>query len=90
MWRWQKIAVLASCPLALLLGTRSASAAGFSDLPPVLGNVLEKSAVLVDGVLGIFVTGGSLTDPVGKELAGALAQTTVNFVGFLAQLVKLF
>ena len=65
-------------------------AQGFEQLPPLVASVLTKTAVIVDQVLGHWVTGNSLTDPDGQQLVAAMAQAAVNTVHFLAQLVTLF
>lgn len=90
MKRWRPIAAVVLCFLGLLLLAGTALAQGAGPLPPVLANVVTKVAVLVNGVLGFWVTDNTLTDPAGKDFVGSLGQLAVNVVDFLARLVILF
>jgi len=90
MKRGRLIAAVALGFLASLLLAGNALAQGAGPLPPILAKVLAKLAVLVDGVLGFWVTGDTLTDPLGERLVGSLGQIAVNGVDFLARLVILF
>lgn len=77
-----------SLSLLLLVGA-VARAQGFDQLPPVFATVIAKTGVLVDQVLGHWVVGDDLTAQ-GTRLVGALAQSVVNTVHFLAQVVTWF
>jgi hypothetical protein len=90
MKRWQAAATLLLALLILLFLTAPARAQSFEQLPPVIAAVITKSAVLVDSLLSHWVTGNTLTDPAGKQLVEGIAQTVVNTVHFLAQVVTLF
>jgi hypothetical protein len=87
--RRQVIAALLIAVTLLLIVTVPALAQGFQDLPPVLAAVISKTGVFVNQVLGHWVSGNELT-PQGVQLAGAIAQTVVNTVHFLAQFITLF
>jgi len=87
LWPIAAVAVL----LALMvLGSGEASAQGFDDLPPVLADVLARSSVIVDSLLGFFVSGNTLTVPQGEQLVSSLGQIVINFTHFAALLVTLF
>lgn len=87
-WRPIAAAVLGFLASLSLAGTALAQGAG--PLPPILANVLAKLAVLVDGVLGIWVNGNTLIDPAGEDLVASLGQIAINVVDFSARLVILF
>ena len=76
------VALLMAVFMLLFLGP-PALALGFERLPPALASVIVKTGVLVDQVLGQWVTGSDLT-PHGVELTGAIAQSVVNTVHFIA------
>lgn len=73
----------------LLFWGAPALAQGFERVPPTLAAVISKTGVLVDKVLGHWVTGNDLT-PQGVQLAGDIAKSVVNTVHFLAQIVTWF
>jgi hypothetical protein len=87
--RRQVIAALLIAVILLLVIAFPALAQGFEDLPPVLAAVISKTGVFVNQVLGHWANGNDLT-PQGVQLAGAIAQTVVNTVHFLAQFITLF
>jgi hypothetical protein len=89
MKRWQ-VAAAISLPLLMSLVVASqARAQGFAQLVGQVAQVTVKYGTLVNGLLGYWVQGNDLTTP-GNYLVGALAQTAVNTVHFLAQLITLF
>jgi len=89
MKRWQiTSAILLPSLMALLLASH-ARAQSFAQLVEQVATVTVKSGRLVDALLGYWVQGNSLTTP-GGHLVSALAQTAVNTVHFLAQIVTLF
>ncbi len=85
MRRWQQISAIALGLVVLLSWAGKAMAQGGADLPPILGDVLVKIAVVIDGVLGFWVSGNTLTDPWGQQLASSLATLANNMVNFLAE-----
>jgi hypothetical protein len=89
MKRWQVTAAILLPSLILLLRASQARAQSFDQLVNQVAIVTVKSGMLIDGLLGYWVHGNALTNP-GEYLAGALAQTAVDTVHFLAQLVTLF
>ena len=90
MRHWRQISAIGLSLLVLVSRAETVAAQGFDDLPLVLGNVLAKSAVILDGLLGFLVVGNTLTDPKGEDVVAALGQVVVNFVNFFASLVTLF
>jgi hypothetical protein len=88
--RWQPIAMTLAFLLAPLSRPGTALAQGNQDMTPVLANVLAKLAILVDGVLGFWVAGGAVTDPLGERLVNSLGGIAMNVVEFVARLVMLF
>jgi hypothetical protein len=89
MKRWRITAAILLPLLMSLLVASQAQAQGFHQLVGQVAVVTVKSGTLVDALLGYWVQGNALTTP-GGYLVGALAQTAVNTVHFLAQLVTLF
>jgi len=89
MKRWHVTTAILLSPLMLLLTASQARAQSFDQLMNEVAVVTVKSGMLVDALLGYWVQGNALTNP-GGFLVGALAQTAVNTVHFLAQLVTLF
>jgi hypothetical protein len=89
MKRWQAIATALLALLILLFVGATAHAQSFEQLPPLMAGVITKTAVIVNSLLSHWVTGNSLTDPQGIDLVGQIAQTAVNTVHFLAQVVVL-
>jgi len=89
MKRWQvTVAILLPSLVSLLVAShaRAQSFAGFVEQVAV---VTVKSGELVDALLGYWVQGNALTTP-GGYLVGAVAQTAVDTVHFLSQLITLF
>jgi hypothetical protein len=74
----------------LLLAIAPAHAQTFEQLPPLMSAVINKTGVIIDGLLGHWVTGNTLTDPEGTQLVAGIAQTVTHTVHFLAQLVIVF
>jgi len=89
MKRWQVTATVLLPLLVSLVVASQARAQSFPHLVNQVAVVTVKYCSLVDGLLGYWVQGNSLTTP-GHYLVGALAQTAVNTVHFLAQLTTLF
>lgn len=91
MKRWLFVAAIlfTSFSLLLLLGG-VARADGFDLVPSILATVITKMGVLVDQVLGHWVTGSGSVSPQGDQLVGAIAQSVANTIHFLAQLVTMF
>jgi hypothetical protein len=89
MKRWQVTAAISLPLLMSLLAASQARAQSFTQLVDQVAVVTVRSGELVDALLGYWVQGNALTTP-GVYLVGALAQTAVNTVHFLAQLVTLF
>jgi len=89
MKRWQVSAAILLPSLMSLLVASQARAESFDQLVNEVAVVTVKSGMLVDALLGYWVQGNALTTP-GGYLVGALAQTAVNTVHFLAQLVTMF
>jgi len=89
MKRWQVISAIGLPSLMSLVVASQARAQSFPYLVNQVAVVTVKYCTLVDGLLGYWVRGNSLTTP-GHYLVGALAQTAVNTVHFLAQLTTLF
>jgi len=89
MKRWQVTAAILLPLLISLLVASQARAQSFAQLVSHFAVVTVKSGMLLNALLGYWVQGNALTTP-GDYLVGALAQTAVNTVHFLAQLVTLF
>jgi hypothetical protein len=89
MKRWQVAAAVLLSSIMLPLVATQARAQSFDQLVDEVAVVTVKYGTLVNGLLGYWVRGNALTNP-GEYLVGALAQTAVNTVHFLAQLVTLF
>jgi hypothetical protein len=89
MKRWQVTAAILLPLLMSLVAASQARAQSFTQLVSEVAVVTVKSGELVDALLGYWVQGNALTTP-GGYLVAALAQTAVNTVHFLAQLVTLF
>jgi hypothetical protein len=88
--RWHAIAVALVVLLILISSGAPAYAQSFEQVPPVLAAVISKTGVMIDSVLGHWVSGNALTNPGGEQLVADAARTVVNTVHFLAQLVTLF
>jgi hypothetical protein len=89
MKRWQVLGAIFLPSAAFLLNGGQARAQGFDQLVADVAVVTVKSGMLVDALLGYWVQVNALTTQ-GGYLSDALAQTAVNTVHFLAQLVTLF
>lgn len=89
MKRWQVTVAILLPSLVSLLVASHARAQSFAGLVAQVAVVTVKSGTLIDALLGYWVQGNALTTP-GGYLASAVAQTAVNTVHFLAQLVTLF
>ena len=88
LWRLSIISV----PLIALLSISMVSTAHAQDflaVPTEIANVLVKVGVLMDGMLGHWVSGNELT-AYGGTFVNAIAQTVVNTTHFFAELVTLF
>jgi len=72
-----------------ILMTSTALAQDSTSAPQEIANVLVKTGVIIDGVLGRWVSGNALTVD-GGTLVHDIAQTVVNTTHFLAELVTLF
>lgn len=88
LWRVPIISLPIVAVLSIWL-TSTANAQEFQAVPPEIANVLVKIGVIVDGVLGQWVSGNALTVN-GGTFVNAIAQTVVNTTHFLAVLVTLF
>ena len=82
---WQQSSAIVLSLFSLLLWTGRAWAQDGEELPPILGDVLVKIAVLVNSILGRYVSGNTLTDPWGEKLAASLATLAHNVVDFFAE-----
>jgi hypothetical protein len=89
MKRWQMAATILLPSAGLLLAVGQARAQSFDQLVNTVSVAIVKSGLMVDALLGYWVQGNALTTP-GGYLAGALAETAVNTVRFLAFLVTMF
>jgi hypothetical protein len=87
--RRQAVAALFVAVFILLFFGAPALAQGFESLPPTLAEVIVKTGVFINQVLSHWSTGNDLT-PQGVQLVGAIAQSVVNTVHFLAQVVTWF
>jgi hypothetical protein len=90
MKRWQAISVVVLSLLILLLLATPVLADDFERVPPLFATVISKASVLVDDVLGHWVSGSDLTSPAGEGLVSAVGQVAVNTVHFFALLVTMF
>jgi hypothetical protein len=85
MRRWQRMGLVLVCSLMALSRAGTAQAQGGGSSLSILSDVLVKVFVIVDEVLGFFVSGNALTDPKGEDLAAALATIVHNIMDFVAQ-----
>jgi hypothetical protein len=88
MKRWHQISGITLGLLICILSAGSALAQGDEDIPPVLGEVLLKLAVIFDGILSLWVdsaTGNTLTHPMGERFVNYLAELAQNTVLFFAK-----
>lgn len=88
MRRWHRISGIILALFFLSSKGGSALAQGDEDIPPVLGGVLLKLAVIFDGILSMWVdseTGNTLTDPAGERFVNYLATLASNLVLFFAE-----
>jgi len=91
MRRWLIIAI----PLSAFLGAfamtgRAMAQYEFEALPPLIADIVVKTGVIIDGVLGTWVAGGNLIHPRGEDLATHLSQIVVNVTHFFATAATLF
>lgn len=90
MKRWPVVVVSTSMACVLmLLTTPVAHAQQFEKVPDAVANVLVKMAVIIDGVLGHWVSGSALSVD-GSALVNSIAHTVVNVTDFFAVFVTLF
>ena len=87
-WRLPIICVPLIALLSFLMAS-TAHAQDFLAVPHEIANVLVKVGVIIDGVLGHWISGNALTVD-GGTLVNAIAQTVVNTTHFWALLVTLF
>ena len=90
MKRWQRIAIMLLSPLVPLSVTGTASASNGNETAPILADIVTRIAVIIDAVLGYFVTGTNLTESKGTDLVASLATIVHNAVDFVAQMLVLF
>jgi len=88
--RWQAVSAVVLSLLIVLLAVTPALGEDFEQIPPLLARVISKTGVLVDRVLGHWVSGNDLTSPAGEDLIEAVGQVVVKTVNLLAVLVTLF
>jgi hypothetical protein len=91
MRRWLTIAI----PLSAFLGAfaltgRAMAQSEFELVPPVIADIMVKTGVIIDGVLGTWVSGGNVTQPRGEDLVASLGQIVVNVTHFFATVATLF
>ena len=87
--RYISIVTIFATALLSILMTSVAHAQDFLAVPPEIANVLVKVSVIVDSVMGTWVSGNALNVN-GVAIVNAMAQTVVNTTHFLAVLVTLF
>jgi len=87
--RYISIVTIFATALLSILMTSVAHAQDFLVVPPEIANVLVKVSVIVDSVMGTWVSGNALNVN-GVAFVNAMAQTVVNTTHFLAVLVTLF
>lgn len=90
MKRWQRIAIILLAPLVPASLTGTASASNGNVTAPILADIVTRIAVIIDAVLGYFVTGNNLTEAKGTDLVASLATIVHNAVTFAAQMLVLF
>ena len=89
MKRWQVTAAILRSSLMSLLVADQAGAQSFTNFVGQVAVAIVRSGELFDALLGYWVQANALTTP-GGYLVGALAQSAVNTVHFLAQLITMF
>jgi hypothetical protein len=85
-------ALIVSLTLVVLLSllmTSTANAQEFEAVPPTIADVLVRIGVIIDGVLGHWVSGNALSEQ-GVTFVGSIGTMVVNTTHFLALLVTLF
>jgi hypothetical protein len=91
MRRWLIIAV----PLSAFFGAfamtgKALAQSDFEVIPPVIADIMVKTGVIVDGVLGTWVSGNNLTHPRGEDLVASLGHIAVAVTHFFATAATLF
>jgi len=71
--------------VAPLVYTGTASAQTSGSASSVLSDITVRVLVIIDSLLGYFVSGNALTEPKGEDLVGAFAGIASNLADFLAQ-----
>ena len=71
--------------LAPLVYTGTASAQTGGSASSILSDISVRLLVIIDSLLGYFVSGNTLTEPKGEDLVGAFAGIASNLADFLAQ-----
>jgi len=85
MRRWQLPLVVALAVAGLVTHTGKAAAADGEVLASAFSSVLVDIADWIDGVLGQWVSGNSLTDPRGESVANWLIDQIHHWVVYFAQ-----
>jgi len=69
----------------MLWWTGTAFAQDGDNIPSLLDEIVVPIMVIIEGILGYWVAGNTLTDPVGEQLVASLSQIVQELADFLAQ-----
>jgi len=85
MKSWQRVAIGMLSPLVTLWWAGTAFADDSQNIPSLLDEIVVPIMVIIEGILGYWVAGNTLTDPVGENLVASLSQIVQELADFLAQ-----
>jgi len=80
MKSWQKASFILLCFLNIVCFPAPALAQNAQTIPPTVASILVKISVLFDGILSYWVSGNTLTEPLGTELVEAIRQIILTAV----------
>jgi len=72
-------------PLVALWWAGTAFAQDRENLPSVLDDIVVPIMVIIDAILGCWVAGNTLTDPLGEDLAASLSGNVQELADSLGQ-----
>ena len=85
---WRIIAAIPLGSLAAVSLVVPVLAQDGEELPSVLADAFVKIAVLVDGVLGFWSSGDTVTEPLGTQMVASFGQIVEIAVDFVANIFR--